>query len=59
MPVTLTDEHIAQLNNIVLDIPTRYGLPIVNLINAAIQEEQAGKELEKQMVADDKKPNAP
>lgn len=34
-PISLTGSQVEQLEAIVLDIPARYALPIINFLNAA------------------------
>lgn len=38
MDVTLTQEQIKQLETAILEIPTKYGIPLIQLISGFIQQ---------------------
>lgn len=47
--ITLNEDQVQKLSNLILDIPTRYGTVIINLINSFVAENNsANPELKKQ-----------
>lgn len=39
--LTLDEKSLNELNNFLQEMPTKYGLPIINFLNAKIKEQKA------------------
>jgi len=43
-PITLTEKDLQELNNFFQEMPTKYGLTLINFFNQKIQEQNVVKD---------------